>query len=95
MADQQRDYAKLVARAWSDEAFKAKLLNDPAAALKEAGIDVPTGVTVTVVENTDTVFHLILPPPPEGELDEEALDKIAAGNDLGCGVPCPCACTCE
>ena len=30
MADQRQDYAKVVARAWSDETFKAQLLNEPA-----------------------------------------------------------------
>ena len=88
MADQQRDYAKLVARAWTDEAFKAKLLADPAAALKEAGIEVPDGMTVKVVENTDTVFHLVLPPKPDVELSDEDLEELAAGGEYKCGVAC-------
>ena len=37
MADQRQDYAKVVARAWSDETFKAQLLNEPAAALAAEG----------------------------------------------------------
>ena len=53
MADQQQAYAKVVARAWSDEAFKTQLLNEPAAALAAAGVEVPDGMTVKVVENAD------------------------------------------
>ena len=76
------DYAKVVAKAWSDEAFKARLLADPYAALNEAGVEVPAGVTakVKVVENTSDTVHLVLPPPPpEGELTDEDLDKVAGG----------------
>ena len=79
MDGERRGYAKVVARAWRDEAFKAQLLSDPAAALSDAGIDLPAGLTLKVVENTDSLFHLVLPPQPDGELDDEALEKIAAG----------------
>jgi hypothetical protein len=73
-------YGKVVAKAWSDSAFKAKLLKDPQAALVEAGVEVPAGVSVKVVEETETTRYFILPPPPEGELSEEALEKVAGGT---------------
>jgi hypothetical protein len=47
--------------------------------LKAEGIDVPAGMTVTVVENTDKQFHLVLPPVPTDELSDEALDAVAGG----------------
>ena len=56
-------YGKVVAKAWSDSAFKAKLLKDPHAVLIEAGIEVPAGVSVKVVEETETARYFILPPP--------------------------------
>jgi len=34
---------------------------------------------VTVVENTDELFHLVLPPVPSDELSDEALDAVAGG----------------
>lgn len=71
-------YGQVVARAWSDVAFKAKLLADPAAALAKVGVEVPAGVTVTVVENTPESVHLVLPsPPPEDEPTNEELDRVA------------------
>ncbi len=82
--DARQDYGKVVAKAWSDDAFKAQLLSDPAAALKEAGVAVPDGVEVKVVENTETLFHLVLPPRPDEELSDEALDKVAGGFICGC-----------
>ncbi len=72
-------HGKIIARAWRDPAFKAKLLADPHATLKEAGLQVREGVTVTVVENTDTHHHLVLPPKPTGELSDAELDKVAGG----------------
>jgi hypothetical protein len=37
-------------------------------------------MAVTVVENTDKHFHLVLPPVPSSELSEEALDGVAGGR---------------
>ena len=81
-SDEQRlAYAKVIARVWSDEAFKTRLQEDPAAILKEAGIDVPSDVSLKVVQNTATVRHIVLPaPPPEGELAEDDLERVAGGN---------------
>jgi hypothetical protein len=81
-------HGKIIARAWRDPAFKAKLLADPHATLKEAGVAVPAGVTVKVVENTDTHHHLVLPPKPTVELTDAELDGVAGGGDVGpVGIP--------
>jgi hypothetical protein len=77
--DNAAAYGKVVAKAWRDPSFKAKLLADPQAVLKEAGLAVPAGVTVKVVENTATHLHFVLPPKPTGQLSDEALDAVAAG----------------
>lgn len=76
----QKAYGKLVAKAWADEEFKAKLLADPMTALKENEITVPEGVDVKVVENTDTTVHLILPPAPSSDvLTDEQLEAATGG----------------
>jgi hypothetical protein len=89
---QMQEYAKqwgqLVARAWGDEAFKARLLAEPAAALVEQGIPVPPGVEVRVVENTDRVLYLALPPAPAEELSDEQLDAVAGGDPVST-LSCP------
>jgi hypothetical protein len=74
-------YAKMVARAWRDPAFKAQLLADPNAALAAAGAPMPPSVTVKVVENTDKLVHLVLPAPPaDTELSQEVLEQVTAGQ---------------
>ncbi len=75
------DTAKVFARAWSDAEYKAKLLSDPHAALAEAGVEIPAGKTIKVVENSADIAHLVLPVEPgvAGELSDDQLDKVAAG----------------
>ena len=80
MSDIDTQFGKIIAKAWRDPAFKAELIANPAAALKAEGIDVPAGMAVTVLENTDKQFHLVLPPVPSDELSEEALDAVAGGS---------------
>lgn len=53
--------ARVVARAWTDAAFKARLLDDPRAALAEMGLNLPEETPhLAVVENTDEVHHLVV-----------------------------------
>ena len=80
MPENDTEFGKIIAKAWRDPAFKADLIANPAAALKAEGIDVPAGMAVTVLENTDKQFHLVLPPVPTDELSEEALDAVAGGR---------------
>src|SRR4051812_40251927 len=59
--EELKKWSKVVAEAWSDDAFKERLMQDPPSALKEFGIDVPAGVEFRVVENTDKVRYITLP----------------------------------
>jgi nitrile hydratase len=52
--------ARLVARAWVDPEFKARLLSDTKAAAQELGIDASGPVEFVVVENTPQVHNLIV-----------------------------------
>lgn len=52
--------AKVVAKAWVDPAFKARLLEDPQAALEELGIAWDKGTQLAVVENTPEVHNAVV-----------------------------------
>lgn len=54
------DGAKVVARAWSDPAFKAQLLADPKAAIESLGYDVGPAPNLVVLENTDSLHHVVV-----------------------------------
>jgi nitrile hydratase alpha subunit len=52
--------ARLVARAWVDPEFKARLLEDARKAALELGLDPGPSPVVVAVENTDHVHHLVV-----------------------------------
>jgi len=79
--DHQKQMGKVIAKAWSDPAFKHKLLANPAATLRAEGIDVPDGLDVRVVENTVSAVHIVLPPKPTRPLTDAELDRVAGGGD--------------
>lgn len=69
---------QIIARAWSDEAFKQRLIADPKAVLQEYGVQMPANLNLKVVENSNDLHHFVLPPAPQ-ELTDEDLDKVAGG----------------
>ncbi|WP_311208418.1 MULTISPECIES: nitrile hydratase subunit alpha [unclassified Aeromicrobium] len=52
--------AKVVAKAWTDPEFKARLLDDASAACRELGIGGGQGEHMVVLEDTDEVHHAIV-----------------------------------
>lgn len=92
-----KQYGQLVAKAWADDSFKARLLAEPAAVLQEEGISLPEGVELRAVENTDKVMYLTLPPKPSDELSDEQLNQMAGGSTastMGSGSTFACLLSC-
>ena len=75
-------WAKIVAKAWCDDAYKAELLNNPEQVLKAEGAEIPEGVHVHVVEeqrpSTVEDLYLYLPPVKETIIMDETEVKKAA-----------------
>jgi hypothetical protein len=76
--EQGRKISQLIAKCWADEAFKRKVLADPAATLREEGLELPADLSYVAHENTDKVFHLVIPAKPT-ELSDEDLRHVAGG----------------
>ena len=55
-----RNGAQVVARAWADPAYKARLLDDGTAAIAELGFGGIQGEHMVVVENTPEVHNLVV-----------------------------------
>jgi hypothetical protein len=72
-AEQQAAWRDIVAKAWTDEKFKQRLVDDPNGVLAEAGLPLPGGVNFVVVENEPERVHLVLPSRPDGELNVSKL----------------------
>ena len=52
--------AKVVAKAWTDPDYKARLLDEGTAAIAEFGFSGPQGEHIIVVENTPGVHHVVV-----------------------------------
>lgn len=76
--DQQ--IAKIIAKTWADEDFKQRLIADPMTVLRGEDVCVPEGVTLKVVENTETLKHIVLPAKPTDVTGSERLDERQQGT---------------
>jgi hypothetical protein len=84
----QAKFSTIVAKAWSDPAFKARLLADPKAVLEAEGVTIAT--KVQVVENTSALSYFVLPEAPsKADLADHDVAKVF--GKLGCGVCCDLA----
>lgn len=102
-ANWQKQWGMIVAKAWSDDELRQRLIDDPAGVLREHGIEVPYDIELKVMEDTAEVRHLVLPASPSGELSDEDLtcsvgyDSFSGicfsggGGSCGCGR-CGCGC---
>ena len=71
--------ARLLDRVGNDDGFRARLLADPKAAIREAlDVEIPEGFTIHVHEDGPATAHLVIP-QPAAELSEEEL-KMASGG---------------
>lgn len=52
--------AKVVAKAWTDEEYRARLLDNGTAAIGELGFKGPQGEHMVVVENTETTHNVVV-----------------------------------
>ena len=87
MTEQRNQLAALFAACWKDEALKQRFMADPKAVLAEYGMDVPDGMDVNVVENTENTVHITMPAPPSGSMDlsDDELSNAAGGTAAACG----------
>ena len=68
----------LVEKATADETFRAQLIADPKAAIKdELGLAIPDGFTIKVHEDVPDTSHVVL--PPLAALGESELQEAAGG----------------
>ena len=86
----EKEWAKIVAQAWVDEEFKAKLLADPKAVVKSAGIEFPEDIKLTITEAKKGEVNLTLPLKPEGSAEsvEDLQERV---QPLGLCLTCFCA----
>lgn len=67
----------IIARTCLDRTFRKEFLEDPARVLQRCGIQVPEGISIQVIENTDENIHIVLPSGSNDEPAGWACDKMA------------------
>jgi hypothetical protein len=72
-------HARIVARAWEDDVYKARLLKNATKVLRDEGVKVPRGVRVKAVENTAKTVHFVIPAKPKKALTERQIAKHRMG----------------
>jgi hypothetical protein len=75
----QKVWGQIVARTWQDDDFKQRLLADPAGVLRAQGVELPAGVELRLVEDTERLIHLKLPARTPEPLTEAQLEAVAGG----------------
>jgi|SRR3954466_11255126 hypothetical protein len=80
-------YAALIQKAWEDVGFKTRLLEDTTAVFAENDIKMPKGLTIKLLEDTESIRHLPFPFKPKAA---HAGAVVAVGNvaadDAGTGT---------
>jgi len=70
---------QVIVRACTDAEFRARLIKDPAAAVKEEGLEVPAGVKLVIHEGSDDTMLVVLP-------GQEAVEWVDRRNKLPSGI---------
>jgi Nitrile hydratase, alpha chain len=87
MSDKADAEARVIGQAMSDPVFRKKLLADPVSTLKGAGVEVPEGVSVQVVEDTATLVHVVLPAVErDGAVADNDLDAVSGGKCINTNI---------
>ena len=82
--------AQIVARAWSDEAFRERLHANPREAVAEVtGVSVPHSIEIEVLDETPEKAYLVIPLNRVTIADDQ-LDAVSGG---GAGDYCFAPCT--
>ena len=87
MQANQQKLQEVIAKSWSDPAFKQQLIDSPTDVLKQQGIDLPEGKEIKVLVDDEHTQNLVIPQKPD-QLSDEDLSNTAGG--ICCTQGCFC-----
>ena len=78
--ENKKKLMRVIAKTWVDEDFKKRLFAEPAAVLKEEGIEVPSGTKLRVIEDAPGEQTIVVPPAPPGVGEIEDVESRLAAS---------------
>lgn len=81
-AQRARLISDVVAKTVEDEEFRARVQSNPVAVLREAGIDVPDGMVINVLQESPNRAFLVLPHPSTVHRSDLDGTCLMCGQDL-------------
>ena len=60
-------FARVLLQAAKDPGVRTRLIEEPRTVLAEGGVDLPPDLKVEVLQNTEKLIHIVLPPLIESE----------------------------
>lgn len=81
--DSRHQLGRIVAKAWQNDDFKRALIADPLAVLEREGVTVPAGIDIRVLEDSEQIVHLVLPPQLGRGIPDATLAAIVGGWSYG------------
>ncbi|MCP4341081.1 MAG: NHLP leader peptide family natural product precursor [Desulfobulbaceae bacterium] len=72
----------IITKAQADESFKKQVLSDINTVLQDLGINLPAGISLSILEDTAATQNIVIPftPPSSGELSDDQLAAVAGGK---------------
>ena len=80
--EQSKKLGSVIKKAWDDEAFMARLLEDATTVLSEEGIQIPDGLQVKAVQHAEKLTYLLVPPKPSSAIRDTELATISGGESV-------------
>lgn len=102
--EQGNSVARLIAQAWMDEEFKARFMREPLPVLADAGIEIPDGLTVEVVEGLEVPWKIVASADAQGatysiniparpsDISDDQLSEFSADRAAVFCLSCYCCC---
>jgi hypothetical protein len=81
--------AETIAKTFENKSLRSEFLTNPKQVLKKAGANIPDSVKLNVLESTENIFYVVLPPAEQNaqfkaktQASLAKLDKLTSGKEV-------------
>ncbi len=84
MSEEKNIHTEIITRALRDDNFKKNLKENPVETIKKNfGIEIPEGIDIKIIEDTDILKHIVIPHVHNHpiDIDDRELDLVVGGSN--------------